>query len=472
MKRISKGNETLVIGTAQEKELQEPLSFESHASAEHCLRSYLTDPYNIAILRKILYESSLNCTVCSLSDLEVVSQVAQMVVQGQVVVALEKPLAVAGGSRGAKEETKQTEGNTFDRNKHISESTVVGSSLAAGILMIRTIRLLCEKKAVKGAQVTIINNNMTLQTDSNGYVTFRGLKRQTYNVKIEMYNFKTETISVEANTSSDCNEIELKPEWDITMIPDIMRKQGKDWDVGAQLMELWFSKKAYTYPDPKDVNHLHVPHNEDIVTIEWALKFSRVKKVYDEMWNNKIYANSAAKELIEKSIKKNGLFNKKRQTKFGDLSKSVAEINSNEEGFYIQQRGVSWPIPPELDAMVAALARFNFRMAVQGHVTYKETRSTYWGLGDDEDVYTVKINKVGIYVRDSYDFTGEQPFGLGLGNWNPDINKVAIFAFSGSHEVTNRTFRKWRDKAGCGGDYIVFSDIEVRNVDESWEIAI
>jgi hypothetical protein len=119
MRRISKGNETLVIGTAQEKKLQEPLSFESHENAVQCLRSYLTDPYNTAILRKILYESSLNCTVCSLTDLEVVSQVARMVVQGQVVVALEKPLAVAGGSRGVKE-TELAEGKKWDKEAYVA----------------------------------------------------------------------------------------------------------------------------------------------------------------------------------------------------------------------------------------------------------------------------------------------------------------------------------------------------------------
>jgi hypothetical protein len=133
MKRISKGNETLVIGTAQEKELQEPLSFESHENAVQCLRSYLTDPYNTAILRKILYEGSLNCTVCSLSDLEVVSQVAQMVVRGQVVVAREKQLVVAGGSKGAKE-TELAERKKWDKEAYVAgflaENAVTAAKIA------------------------------------------------------------------------------------------------------------------------------------------------------------------------------------------------------------------------------------------------------------------------------------------------------------------------------------------------------
>ena len=39
-------------------------------------------------------------------------------------------------------------------------------------------------------------------------------------------------------------------------------------------------------------------------------------------------------------------------------------------------------------------------------------------------------------------------------------------------DVTNKTFRDWRDNNNCGGDFLVFSDIETRIVNDSWEVEI
>lgn len=120
MYRISKGNETLVIGTAQDKELREPISFESHESAAQCLGSYLTDPYNATILRKILYEGSLNCTVCSLSDREVVAQIARMVVRGQVCIARTRAVQYGGGSSvPSVKEVTQAEGKKWSKKEYV-----------------------------------------------------------------------------------------------------------------------------------------------------------------------------------------------------------------------------------------------------------------------------------------------------------------------------------------------------------------
>jgi len=119
----------------------------------------------------------------------------------------------------------------------------------------------------------------------------------------------------------------------------------------------------------------------------------------------------------------------------------------------------------------AALYNFDFHMAVEGTVTYEKTQESYGGLGSDEDVYTVRITRVGLYVRDSFDFIGDQD----LGYWNPKTNDVAktwLGAGDGYHEVTNAGMRQWRKKTGCGGDFLVFSDMEIRNVNESWTVEI
>lgn len=257
--------------------------------------------------------------------------------------------------------------------------------------------------------------------------------------------------------------------WSIERIPEIMRANG--WIKGAELMKYWFSKPSYTYPDESNTNTGLLPYNDKIITIEWANKFNSVKKEYDEAWASKKYATDKVKEYIQSTLAEKGAFTKKHSLfKFGNLSLPVNKINSGD--FYVQNIIVdTTSYFGSLDGMVAALANFNFRFAVEGRVTFKKTQETYLGLGDDEDVYTIMIEKAGLYIRDSYDFIGSQP----LGCWNMETNKAektCIFSGDDFHKVDNSTFREWRKVNSRGGDFLVFSDIEVKTVNESWDIEI
>lgn len=248
-----------------------------------------------------------------------------------------------------------------------------------------------------------------------------------------------------------------------------------NWPIAARLMEHWFSEKAYEYPNPKDVNYAEIPHNDQIVTLKWALGFERAKKVYDEMWKDgiyvnpihghpfygdpiyvdPIYVNHKAREEIEDKLGKQNKFTDKKEA-FGDLSQPVAVINEN---YYYQQRGVEHSFLQDIllqdfDDMFVALHNFEFRMAFQGEVVPKK-----------QGVYRIHLRKVGIYLRDSFSFENDQPLGV----WDPDDNSASRTPGTG-HGVRNRDFREWRKATGCGGDFIVFSDLKIRDVDESWEI--
>ena len=70
--------------------------------------------------------------------------------------------------------------------------------------------------------------------------------------------------------------------------------------------------------------------------------------------------------------------------------------------------------------------------------------------------HTVFIDEVGMFVRDTYDFTGDQPLGF----WNfstGEVSKLPGFSYS---YVENETFRKWRGKNHMGGDFLVLSDVK------------
>lgn len=65
--------------------------------------------------------------------------------------------------------------------------------------------------------------------------------------------------------------------------------------------------------------------------------------------------------------------------------------------------------------------------------------------------YELTIEQVGIYIRDSYDFNGFQI----LGPWEIRDHAPRTCV------VTNGDFRDWRQANGRGGDFLLFSDIEL-----------
>ncbi len=95
--------------------------------------------------------------------------------------------------------------------------------------------------------------------------------------------------------------------------------------------------------------------------------------------------------------------------------------------------------------MFAALGRFTFRVLVEGSAIIKP----------GGDVSCVGVKKIGIYIKDSYDFIGDQS----LGYWNSGTNYGGKNMFRGS-KVSNADFRAH----GGGADFMVFSNIQVETI--------
>ena len=109
----------------------------------------------------------------------------------------------------------------------------------------------------------------------------------------------------------------------------------------------------------------------------------------------------------------------------------------------------------DMDDLRAALANFVFKVIVVGSVEPILTdKKKLTGK------YTVTINEVGIYVKDSYDFNDDKGEDQELGNWDLDDNSVGRTSFNGGETVRNSDFRKWRAANKSGGDFIVYSDIK------------
>ena len=206
------------------------------------------------------------------------------------------------------------------------------------------------------------------------------------------------------------------PAFDITAIPGIMTANG--WNNGAALQRIWFSNPAVG------------PQRPDTTTIKmsWVLGYPRAKRVYDKIISEKLYVNAAAIAQIKKT-------HGSKKGRFGDFTLPVPTLDSES----IQFRPVGSLSDP-LDDLYAALGKFTFKVVVKGCAT----------------AGAIGITDIGIYVKDSFDFQGDQD----LGYWNKATNYAGRNPFKGTL-VSNSDYRAYAQKTGFGVDFLVFSDLVV-----------
>lgn len=220
----------------------------------------------------------------------------------------------------------------------------------------------------------------------------------------------------------------------LTNIPDIMNHHG--WTVGEKLMRQWFARPATSSPS-------YTAPDNDTVSVDWTLGFARAKTVYDKIFAQRVWANDAAKVEIRKMLDKKGLLTD------GASSFGIPHTNGSDlEDEYINFRTVEYEA--KLDDLNAALGRFSYRMVVAGEVE------------PDGNKHKVTLKQVGIYIRDSYDFEGDQD----LGYWDDSDNSVGFTPISGT-KVSNESFRDWRTANTKGGDFMVHSKVKLTTLTTS-----
>ena len=205
--------------------------------------------------------------------------------------------------------------------------------------------------------------------------------------------------------------------FDVTAIPGIMTANG--WNNGAALQKRWFSNPAIGSQLPDTTT----------IKMSWVLGYARAKKIYDEIINQKLYVNAAAKAQI---LKTHG----NKDGAFGDFTLPVPVLDKES----IQFRVVGFGLTDAIDDLSAALGNFTFRVVVKGCATKG----------------AIGITQIGIYVKDSFDFQGDQD----LGYWNKATNYGGRNPFKGTL-VSNSDYRAYAQKTGFGGDFLVFSDLVV-----------
>lgn len=251
----------------------------------------------------------------------------------------------------------------------------------------------------------------------------------------------------------------------ITNIPRIMRYHG--WNNGAALMSRWFSRSAQRVPD-------YAPPDTTTIKMDWILGYPGPKGVYDKIFEERVWANEAARGVLASRLSKWGKLTG-FAANFDQSKKSVTELEdeyinfrpygggySGYSGYYgssgysgsgysgaqgasDNSNNASGVVAGGLNDLIAAIGAFTFRIVVVGSTTPVLPKGRQ-----------VTITKVGVFVRDSYDFDGFQFLGF----WNDTNNSVSTLnPFSGTG-VYNSTFRDYRTKTKMGGDFLVFSDVK------------
>ena len=267
----------------------------------------------------------------------------------------------------------------------------------------------------------------------------------------------------------------------VTDLPLIMQRHG--WEVGAALMNEWFSRKGFFRTPEKikeqitfrgyDTQNI----NTNIVTMDWLLSFDRFKNKLDELLayeNSEItspplFATRNSKLALMGCLKRNGVLSSiSSEYNSGHPSALFLEKNWQHQRMLISSVGSKSLLNKlgsdcNYDDADAALGDFSVHLASSGQIKSLPKQAL--------KTWQISIRALHIYLKDSYDFDGRQY----LGNWSlyasPGLNTHWKKGMLGSlpglrkcpHDyvpVFNRHFREHRKATGLGGDFMILSDVK------------
>lgn len=208
----------------------------------------------------------------------------------------------------------------------------------------------------------------------------------------------------------------------LTEIPYEMKTLG--WEEAAILLQTWFRRPPAVVPN-------YSAPVTNVVKMDWVLQFERARLVYEGIIRNRVWTNEASRRRIAELLRSWPAPRAGQSSLFGDLSQPVATVDQQ----WVNSRPVS---EFGIDGLGAALGRFLLQIAIAGKVNRVL-----------QQMLLVTVDEVGVYVKDSFDFEGEEFLGGFLGVWG--YRDTFVY---------NSDFRQWRLKNNAGGDFRVFSDIK------------
>jgi hypothetical protein len=260
----------------------------------------------------------------------------------------------------------------------------------------------------------------------------------------------------------------------IPYIPKIMKAKG--WAHAENALNIWLTNEYAGAKKATDIAIL------GIIDMKWARSFSYIeKRIKDKFTGTKedlpLSSENSKKEIIgviKDQVTDNII---KLPINVGDevlLGNKDKVISKNREGESVpvfdkyRFDHIRSDIPilfKSIDEFIAAVNECDIRFIAIGRVRK-----------ENENLFTVFVEKVGVYIFDSFD-TEDSKGSKGskgyfratikesvvsLGYWDVKGNNVGWFPRGGETwtHVTNDMFRKWRERNKKGQDYLSFSDID------------
>lgn len=256
---------------------------------------------------------------------------------------------------------------------------------------------------------------------------------------------------LKSSQESTGTEISVSPPT-LRDLPEAMRKMG--WKVAPLLMERWFAGKGFTLEGDIRTHYDNEPttippkyYDDTTVKMEWFTSFQRGRDACDELMKNWITKNSIA--VLNSKIKKAKAENR---PVLGSKDYNVRELHQ-----YCQIQYINFGnIFDTIDDLYGSIGKAALYLAVLGEPI--------------ENGKKFRLTDFGIYLRDAYEFCGDESLGIWtkkrtLGKYdtlhfgtvvskpyNPYVDEPYCVVFDGD-------FRKYREKTGNGGDFYIFSDV-------------
>lgn len=265
-----------------------------------------------------------------------------------------------------------------------------------------------------------------------------------------------------APTDTPPKEVIVEP-LALTRLPAAMRNMG--WYTAAALMQRWFDSPAWEMPEewkksktqPKTMSLSPAQCDQSIVKMGWAMGFERCRDAVE-----------AAKSLVStaKGIDRlNSLlqiagWRKDLPFELGFYNMSAVQMESiSQVNFTLF--GEAWDT---LDDMYGALGNATLKVGVVGRAFNERDPVTH------KNYSYFRVEHLGFYIRDHYDFNGLQYLGTWTENRILTKSETGFSLTPGGHlvqrlvngpfaMVTNKDFRSYREKLNKGGDFIIYSDV-------------
>ena len=265
----------------------------------------------------------------------------------------------------------------------------------------------------------------------------------------------------------------------VRFIPQILK--NKEWLTAKMFQDKWFSGSPSSSEPWRNAPKI------DFIEFDWVRKFDRMKNAIDNL-KEKIFTNNSKARLLKMlslMVESGDLFLPAldQTVKFGvdsnkiinhevehpKLQRMVNEKMPHFEKYYFQS--IPYSISKNifsletLDDCFGALAACQFRAVAMGTVTRKKDVKLFGNA--IIVVLDIHINEVKIYIKDSFDFIGNDEK---LGVWDAEANEISI-KFGSGYTILNKYYNDWKKDYNSGQDYHLYSTLETHRESKTYKNA-